>query len=213
MRDARREPPDAFQLLRLGELVFQAALVGDVEHHAAQHLVLSGALALLTARHPAQVDALLVGGEHAGLEFERARGTLIDAGTHLAVAIARHQPVEEADLLPQVFAETQALRPLRPDVFEMSVFDVERERNGLRAFDHETVLLAAALQLRVRSDTSLSRRCFSVRSICRRSSNSRTTSDIITLNACASASRMANSNTTAVVIAGNCAARKRAEAI
>ena len=45
-----------------------------------------------------------------------------------------------------VFAEPQALRTLRPDVFEMAVFDVERERNGLRAFDHQPVLLAAALE-------------------------------------------------------------------
>ena len=66
---------------------------------------------------------------------------------------------------------------------------------------------------RVRSETSLSRRSFSVRSICRRSSNMRTTSDIMTLKECASASRMANSSTTAVDIAGNCAARKRAEAM
>ena len=63
----------------------------------------------------------------------------------------------------------------------------------------------------VRSETSVSSRCFSVRSICRRSSNMRTTSDIMTLNECASASRMANSSTTAVVMAGNCAARKRAD--
>ena len=52
-----------------------------------------------------------------------------------------------------------------------------------------------------------------MRSICRRSSNMRTTSDIMTLKECASASRMANSSTTAVVMAGNCAARKRAEAM
>ena len=45
----------------------------------------------------------------------------------------------------------------------------------------------------VRSETSFSRRCFSVRSICRRSSNMRTTSDIMTLKECASASRIANS--------------------
>ena len=41
----------------------------------------------------------------------------------------------------------EALRALRPDVFEMAVLDVERERNGLRAFDHEPVLLAAAFEL------------------------------------------------------------------
>ena len=60
VRHAGGEAADALELLRLRELVLEAALVGDVEHHAAQHLVLAGAFALLAARHPAQVDALLV---------------------------------------------------------------------------------------------------------------------------------------------------------
>ena len=143
---ARGQPADALEFLRLREIILQPALIGDVEHHAAQHLVLAGAFALLAARHPAQVDALLVLREHRGFDLEIAAAGLVDAMADRAIALARHEPVEEADLLPEIFTEAEPLRTLRPDVFEMPVFEVERERNGLGSFDHQSKLLTPALE-------------------------------------------------------------------